>query len=521
MTTTQLSRIFLSLFILLTSVLSAQEKEIAKKANEYFSNSNFKAALDEYLELLETAPENPKYNYRTGVCYLNTNIDKSNAISYLEKVLKADDPNPNTYYLLGRAYHFAYRFNDAIKMYEQFKTLNKGNDQNLMDVEKQIEYCYNAIEIMKFPLDVTFQNLGTSINSSTKDYYPFVPLDESYLIFNTKRDDGSSLMHDGSYFSEIYISHVKNGKYTPARKLDQNVNTLTGSEEIIGLSADGKHMLFYFENEEHYGDLFIAEYDGEQVINIEKLPKVINTKNHEIAASINKNGDVIYFASDREGGYGGVDIYSSRKLPNGKWGPAQNLGPSVNTPYDEDFPNITSDNKTLYFSSKGHTSMGGYDIFKASWNTVKRNWGDVKNIGFPINTPEDNMNFRASKTGRTGYISSLRAKGSGDLDVYSVTFNEVDPQYTVMKGYVKAVNSDQNIKDVFISVLDLQTDELYGSYMTNPVTGRYIMILPPGKFNITVEVPGFDMYSEDVEIYGKSSFRSLIKKDFNLKSVAK
>ena len=502
--------------MMICGVLSAQDKASSKLASELFNDGNFNAALDQYLELLKTTPEDLKFNYRAGVCYLNTNIDKSDAIPYFEKVLSLEGADPNTYYLLGRAYHFAYRFPNAIKMYEKFKEFNKGNSANLQDVEKQIEYSYNAIEIMKFPLDVTFQNMGPTINSTSPDYYPFVPLDESYVIYNTKRDDGSNQLPDGSFNSEIYISKVKNGKFSNARKLDQNVNTLNGSEEIIGLSADGKHMLFYYDNEEHYGDLFIADYKNDNVKNITKLPKVINSKNHEIAASISKYGDVIYFASDRDGGYGGVDIYSCRILPNGKWGPPQNLGANINTKYDEDFPNVTSDNKTLYFSSKGHTSMGGYDIFRATWNSVKRNWSDVKNIGYPLNTPEDNMNFRASKTGRTGYISALRAKGYGDLDIYSVTFNEVDPNYTVLKGYVNASDSAQ-IKDVFISVLDLQTDELYGSYMTNPITGRYIIILPPGEYNVLVEVPGFELFSENIEIYGKSSFRSVIKKDYVLK----
>jgi len=511
-------KIALTLLFLGNTFLFAQDKATTKLANQYFSDGNFVAALDEYLELIEATPEDEKLNYRIGVCYLNTNIDKSNAIPYLEKALKAKEVNPNAYYLLGRAYHFAYRFKDAIKMFEQFKTVDKGNTFNLDDVEKQIEYCYNAIEIMKFPLDISFENVGTAINSTTKDYYPFVPLNEAFLIFNSKRDDGSNKLPDGSYNSEIYISKVKNGKFTAARKLDQNVNTLNGSEEIVGLSADGKYLIMYFENEEHYGDLFIAEYNGEQVVNIEKLPKEINSKNHEIAASVTQDGNAIYFASDREGGFGGVDIYVSRKLPNGKWGPAQNLGPTVNTAYDEDFPNIAADNKTLYFSSKGHTSMGGYDIFKANWNVTKRNWGDVKNIGYPLNTPEDNMNYRASESGRTGYISALREKGKGSLDIYAVTFNEIDPLYTVVKGIVNSVDSTQ-IKDVFLSVLDKETDELYGNYMTNPVSGRYIMILPPGKYNVLVEVPGFDLYSIDIEIYGKADYRSVIKKDFSLKPI--
>lgn len=510
------SKILLVVILLNSIVAFAQDKATAKLANEFFNDGNFSEALDEYLELLKVSPEDEKFNYRAGVCYLNTNIDKSNAIPYLEKALKFESPNPNTYYLLGRAYHFAYRFSDAIKMFEQFKAADKGNTSNIEDVEKQIEYCYNAIEIMKFPLDVNFTNVGSEINSSTKDYYPFVPLNESFLIFNSKRDDGSDKLPNGTFNSEIYISKVKNGQFSNARKLDQNVNTLNGSEEIIGLSADGNHLLFYFENEEYYGDLFIADFNGDQVSNIEKLPKEINSKNHEIAASITKNGDAIYFASDRDGGFGGVDIYISRKLPNGKWGPSQNLGASVNTPYDEDFPNITSDNKTLYFSSKGHTSMGGYDIFKASWSQLKHKWGDVKNIGYPINTPEDNMNYRASESGRTGYISALREDTKGDLDIYSVTFNEVDPNYTVIKGFVNSSDSTQ-IKDVFLSVIDLQTDELYGNYMTNPVTGRYIMILPPGRYNILLEVPDFKIHTEDIEVYGKGDFRSLIKKDFTLK----
>lgn len=505
----------LLLFFLSTSLL-AQEVN-PKEASERFNDGNFIEALADYLDLLQDEPENTKYNYRIGVCYLNTNIDKAKAVPFLEKAIKAEDVDPNAYYLLGRAYHFAYRFNEAIEMYRKFKSMNKGSEENLTDVNKQIEYCYNAIELMKFPLDVSFENLGENINSKYKDYYPFVPKNESFIIFNSKRDDGSEKMMNGTYFSEIYFSQVKNGNFTKARKLDQNINTLNGTEEIVGMSAEGDLLLLYFENNEHYGDLFIAEFENNQIKKVDKLPKVINSKNHEIAASITKNGDAIYFASDRDGGYGGVDLYVSRKLPNGDWGPAQNLGPTVNTSYDEDFPNITADGRTLYFSSKGHTSMGGYDIFKATWDQVKRNFSDVKNVGYPLNTPEDNTNYRESESGRTGYISAIRAGGSGDYDLYSVIFNEVDPEYTVIKGYVTPGDTSEIIKDVFISVLDLQTDELYGTYLTNPISGRYIIILPVGKFNMMVEVPGYEIYTEDIEILGKSDFRSLIKKDIQLK----
>ena len=495
----------------------AVAQEITSKiASENFNQGDFNTALKNYLELVKQEPENSKYNYRIGVCYLNTNIDKAKAVGYLEKTLQLPEPDANTYYLLGRAYHFAYRFTDAIKMYEQFKANNSGTTENVIDVEKQIEYCYNAIELMKFPLDVTYKNLGQNINSRYRDYYPFVSKDESYLIFNSKRDDGSSKQIDGTFTSEVYFSKTKNGELGKVRKLDQNINTLTGNEEIVGMSPDGEFLIFYFENEKNFGDLAIAAFENEEIKNLQILPKTINSKSHEIAATISKNGDAIYFASDREGGFGGVDLYVSLKLPNGEWAPAQNLGPSINTSFDEDFPNITADGRSLYFSSKGHTSMGGYDIFKAGWDQVKRIWSDVKNIGFPINTPEDNTNFRESENGRTGYVSALRAEGLGDYDIYSVTFNEVEPEYTVIKGFVSTQDTANIIKDVFISVLDLQTDELYGSYLTNPITGRYIIILPQGRFNLLVEVPGFKLHSENIEVLGKSDYRSLIKKDFIL-----
>lgn len=508
----------LLLFTVLTLLsFSFAAQNVTKSAQEYFNDGDFNNALVAYQKMLKTDPENVKYNYRVGVCYLNTNIDKSNAIPYFEKVIDLKDENPNNYYLLGRAYHYGYQFKKAISMYEKFKSLKDADPVNVEDADRQIEYCYNAIEIMKFPVDVTFENLGQTINTKYPDYYPFVPKDESFLIFNSKRNDGGIKQSDGSYLSEVYMAKTKNGKYLRAEKIAGDVNKIDASEEIVGMSDDGRYILLYYYNDLNYGDLFLAEFNDNEAINIEKLPKVINSKDYEIAASISNSGDAIYFASNREGGYGGVDLYVSKKLPNGKWGPAQNLGASVNTKFDEDFPNISPDGKTLYFSSKGHVGMGGYDIFKSSWDAVKRKWSSVKNIGYPINTPEDNMNFRASENGRTGYISALRGGGEGDLDIYSITFNQEDPDYTVLKGYIKGADKGTQIDNVDISITDLQTDEFYGSYLPNPISGRYIIILPPGKFNLLVDVPGYQFYTEFLEVYGKNSQRSLIKKDIVLK----
>jgi len=208
----------------------------------------------------------------------------------------------------------------------------------------------------------------------------------------------------------------------------------------------------------------------------------------------------------------------SNKFPNGTWGPAQNMGPDINTPYDEDFPTISGDGKTLYFSSNGHTSMGGYDIFKAEFNTETKQFSNPKNLGYPINTPEDNYNFRISGNGRFGYIAALREGGLGDLDIYRITFNEVEPQYSVIKGYLTSSDTSKrlNFSDVFITVRASKSQEVIGNYLPNPNSGGYVIILSPGIYDINIDVPGFQSFSEKITVLDKSSYKFEIKKDIRL-----
>ncbi len=280
-------------------------------------------------------------------------------------------------------------------------------------------------------------------------------------------------------------------------------------------------MLLYYTNLKGVGDIYITSTDKNRSFKTaEKLEENINSsKAEEIAACISVDGNTLYFASTREGGFGGTDLYFSKKLPNGTWGPAQNLGKEINTPFDEDFPNLSADGKVLYFSSNGHTTMGGYDIFKAELNTATNQFTNPKNIGYPINTPEDNYNFRVSSNGRYGYISALRDGGLGDLDIYRVTFNEIEPEYSVMNGNVASADSTQklNYADVFITVTDTKTQEIVGNYLPNPNSGRYVMVLSPGTYEVSIEANGFVPVTEKVTILDKSSFKFEISKDISLK----
>lgn len=522
--TYRLIRLF-AIPILLLGTLSAagQSGKISKsRANDYYQKGNYELALEQYKALLKSDDKNIEYNFRIGVCYLKTNIDKGLAVGYFKNVINLDALDNQTdyqiaYYLLGRAYHSAYKFDEAIEQFRLFMEQEDVTEEDLAFAKQKIQFCFNAKELIKYPVTVNFENLGDNINSPYPDYFPFVPEDESFITFNTKRNDGSKRLQNGSYYANIYVAQVKNGKFKKAKQLEGEVNTKDGNEDVIGLSSDGQKMLFFIDNEDDYGDLFMGDYDGKKVKGLEKLDKQLISLNEEVAASITGDRNTMYVASNRKGGYGGLDIYVSKKLPTGQWSEPMNLGPTVNTDKDEDFPNISPDGKTLYFSSEGHTSMGGLDIFKVEWDPKAREWVGLKNMGYPVNTPEDNMNLRLSTSGKYGYMSAVRPGGYGDHDIYRVDFNEVDPRYTVLLGKMYAVNTSQLKEDVYITVTDQGSGELFGTYLPNSVSGRYVIIVPPGKYTMEVEADGYNTVVEEVEIFDKSSYQTVISKDLVLK----
>ncbi len=490
-------------------------KLLAGEAEKKFLSENYEDALEDYLQLLSTDAKNELYNYKAGVCYLNTNFNKAKAIPYLEIVTRKEKHNPNADFLLGRAYQYANRFDDAIASFANFKIIGKGSDQNLKDIETEIQHCINAKEIIKYPVDVTFQSLGKNIiNSEFADYYPFIPENEAYIVFNSKRPANKEAvkLENGQYSNCIYISKVINGQFTPAEVLGDPICKGNTGEEVIGMNAKGDILLICKPDYKGARKIYITKMNTSGAFSKpELLPPAINGEGEEIAACISNDGNTIYFASDRSGGYGGTDIYVCRKvLASGKWVEPKNMGPNINTALDEDFPNISPDGKTLFFSSKGHSSMGGYDIFKANWDESIMEFVNPKNLGYPVNTSYDDMNFRISKSGRYGYIASLRGGSAGDFDIYRITFNEVEVDYTVVIGQIKAKDSTQilSYRDIFITVNDNITGELVGNYITNPANGRSVMILPPGKYVMNVEAPGFKNFIKPIEIYDKVSYQS-------------
>ncbi len=513
-----------AVFVLLSLLSFSQDiniKALANQAEQKLAAENYEDALEDYLQLAKQESKNELYNYNVAVCYLNTNINKAKAVPYLENVVRLQNHNPNSDFLLARAYQYANRFDDAITAFENFKKSAKGKEENLKQVDAQIQHCINAKELVKFPIDVIFQNLGKNINSEYSDYYPFITEDEAYIIYNSKRpiDKSTAKQSNGQFLNSIYLSKVINGQYSESEIVGAPLSKGNSGEEVIGMNAKGDLVLINKINLRGESKIYLSKLKNGEFGKLEELSSTINGSGDVIAACINNDASIIYFASNRKGSLGGTDLYSCNKLPNGKWSEAFNLGNTINTSADEDFPNLSPDGKTLYFSSKGHSSMGGYDIFKASYNEENKSFTNVKNIGYPVNTSYDDLNFRISKNGRFGYVSSLRGGGQGDFDIYRVSFNEVEVDYTVVIGKLESSDTTKTIEysNSIISVSDNITNEIVGNYLPNPNTGRFIIILPPGKYTLQVESPGFKDYSKPIEIFDKVSYQSEMSLPITLK----
>ena len=497
----------------MSSIAKTQNSDKIGDAERLFQLENYDAALTIYENLLKEDSSRLEYHQKAGLCYLYLNKSKKEAIRHLSKTIVNEAFLPESYYFLARAYHLNYEFDKAITYYKKIKELGFKDEE----VETTIQYCENAKELMKFPLNVKFENLGENVNSKYSDFFPFLPKDESFLLYNTRRPEGSTVQKDGTYHSQVFISEAKDGGFEKGVPLNKSTEPVNVSEQTIGLSADGKEVFFFINLPELYGDIMYGKMRDKTVKEIQPL-KTINTKFNEVAVSMSSDGKLIYFASDHKGGYGGVDLYISRKLQNGEWGVPQNLGPTINTKYDEDFPNISYDGKTLFFSSEGHTSMGGFDIFKSKWDEDSSKWKIPQNLGYPINTPANDQNYQQSPNGKYGYISAYREDGYGDFDIYRITYEDIESEFTVVKGSVYNSSTNKPIeKNVSIGIFDKLGKKDKGTYTPSPSTGKYVIILSPGIYEMTIMVEGEEKRKEELRIEGSSLFVPTIERSYLIK----
>ncbi len=524
-----LKKTFIFIFILSFSFSGYTQKKTALSlqgdknlAKEYFDNQNFKFALDEYMALLKTDSTNVNFLHNAAVCILNQVCDRKKSIAFLNKVVNQPKFDPNAWYDLGRAYQYNYQFDEAITAYNKFIAAAK-KDINYIPALRQIEMCENAKMLMLKPLNVSFENLGNEINSSAPDYNPYVSADESFMVFSSKRNGniGNLIDNEGFNTSDIFAAE-NNGSWSKPKRLAPVINSPI-SDDCTGLTPDGISMCIRYDNNKMLGDIMVSELKGKSFLRPMNASEVINTSAEESAACLSPDKQTMFFSSNRDGGIGGKDLYYTKRLPSGEWSQAVNLGSDINGVYDENFPCIAPDGETLYFCSYGHNSMGGYDIFKSKWDKETYTFTEPENMGYPINTPEDETTISFTKSGRYAYIAAFRNEGFGDKDIYRIIFNDIAPAFTVLSGKIITENDtlDEKSKlilneNIRITVFDKKSNTLIGKYAPNKVTNKFVIVLNPGAYILKFEAKAYNIFETEISIADKEQEFTEITKDITL-----
>lgn len=506
------------LFFLIGTTFYSHAQNMEKMgAKDFFEFEDYNRALVEYLKEYKQDKNNLDVNVKIGFCYLKVNDDKTKALPFLDFVYKKGDYNDELILYLGLAYMYAYKFDEAIGYFNTYRTKAKGKNTDVVD--RYIENCENAKVLIKKPLNISFENLGKNINSKFPDYYPFVTKDQGTLYFTSSRDANAKKIQssEGYFTADIYSSTVKKGEWTKAKGLGPTINTAE-DEQCVYITPDGQNMIIYIDNEKVHGDIYISTLAPKMKAFPAPIPfdEPVNINSLELEGWLSEDGQTAIVSSNREGTLGESDLFKFKRLPNGAWGQPINLGANVNTKYKEAFPVYDERNKILYFSSKGHTNMGGFDIFKSTFDEATQTFGKAINIGYPLNTPEDNIGFTLTENKHDGYIGAVRKEGFGDLDIYKVTFHDIEDKVSVLKGIVSVNDTVKKDIDAIVTLIDGITGEELDSKNANPKSGKYIFAVSPGKYIISVASPDYDLIKTEISVYDKIEFVFEIEKNFTL-----
>jgi hypothetical protein len=379
---------------------------------------DYAEALPKYLSLLQMFPDNFNLYYRVGQCYLNTPGEKEKSIEWLETAVKNIDPDyrigrlsekgapRDALYHLANAYRIANNFDMALQTYELFLKDVDTEKYDTTLVKFQMQSCHNARKMMLEPADVDEKNLGAPVNDRFSEFNPVVSADENTLLFTRELP----------FYDAIFWSRKVDGNWTepvnmtPQLGVDQDYYTSS-------LSADGRTLLMY-RIDTYDGNIYMSRLVNDTWSQVEKLNGNINTKFWESHATLSSDGKKIFFTSNRRESLGGLDIFVSARDSSGNWGPAVNLGPEINTVYNEETPFLANNDRTLFFSSRGHYNIGGYDIFRSDLDEDGR-WSTPVNVGYPLNTSDDDLFFSPLGKGERGYLGKFAGDGQGKMDIFS------------------------------------------------------------------------------------------------------
>lgn len=488
----------LSLISISINVLgqSIDIKKTLKLADEKYDMSDYLNAEQLYQQVYNQDSSDNTIAFKLGVCNFELK-DYKKAEEYFLKTSSAVSLELFRY--KAAIAHADQKFKKAINYYNGYKIINGKKDLSNDEVNRLIAksiYAENAITNAR---NVTIQNIGATINSKYDEYVPLISADEGIMFFTSRRPEsiGNKIDPSGRFYEDIYFSKKSGSSWEKPLQMKLGINTET-NDACAGLSPDGQLLFIFRTNPDLFsGSLYECRMGLDDWEMPKKLPSNINSDFVELSASITPNDKVLYFSSNREGGFGGKDIYKVELLPNGTWGKAQNLGPTINTEFDEDAPFIHSDGKTLYFSSTGHQNMGGYDIFKTKLSDDNQ-WTNPENLGYPINTVTDDIFFVLAADGKTGYYSSSYQGGYGGQDIYKVVLKDEFEQLHVIKGEVYG-DSESNPISAKITLIENETAKIQGIYKSKDGSGKFIMLVEPDKtYNYVIQADGFHSKTEEL-----------------------
>jgi outer membrane protein OmpA-like peptidoglycan-associated protein len=399
-----------------------------KEGDRYFKDGvgTYPMARDHYLYAHQYNPEHAGLNYKLGVCYLFTD-NKYEAIDYLLKAYTLDPQvSGDIHLLLGMAYQLVLEFDKAMEQYNIHRSqLPPKEKEEFSGIHaKRFEECMNGKNLSQNPVRVMIQPLGEEVNSKYDDYNPVFAYNDSALFFTSRRPFGKAKRNrlDNKFNEDIYAASFESGLFQEAIRYDKPFNT-DNNDAIVGISNKGNTLIIY-RGAVKGGDIQFTSYkaDKRKWTRPKSVTGRLSSKDGETSACFSPDGKELYYISrNSKLSKGGKDILYSRMDSKGKWSKPMNPGININTPYDEEGVFISPDNRYLFFASKGHNSMGGFDIFRSERQENGR-WSEAKNLGYPLNTPDDEVFYITDRSGSHGYYSAIREGGSGARDICKVVF---------------------------------------------------------------------------------------------------
>jgi outer membrane protein OmpA-like peptidoglycan-associated protein len=496
----------------------AQDKKKLAEAQKLYGIRSYDKALPLFLEAFQSGVSDPLAFYQAGFCYQRSESieEQIKAIPLFEKCLTGGTGIPATLrYDLGALYLKNEQIEKALSAFTDYRNANKADKKITTLADKQIETCHNAAALMSVPRNFIVHPFSGSVNTSFTEYNPTVSADESVIAFTALRPNTGRTRSGDKFIEEIYVSYNKSGSWTEPTVIpissDYNVGT-------AGISPDGQKMMVFIGGATDQGSLYQISKDGEGWTKPSLLAGNLNSPAMETTCSITPDGKTIYFASDRQGGRGGLDIWKV-EMKDGKWGNPVNLGPEVNSSSNEDAPFIHPDQHTLFFTSDGHRTMGGRDIFKST--LVNGKWSKPENMGYPINTTANDNYFTLLADGKRAYFSSDRKGGKGAQDIYYVDMpeNSSSIPLTMIKGKILNAETGKPMPTKMYVVDKDTKKEVEFVYDPDPKTGDYLIILPPSKnYDIIIESDGFLPYTLNVNIPNQTYFHELYQQ-ISLKTI--